>query len=57
IELGQRQSVQLTLTNQGKAPVTLNELALQLPSGLQADPYSWQPATLAAGASMTTTLR
>ncbi|MFQ2359316.1 proprotein convertase P-domain-containing protein [Aeromonas dhakensis] len=57
IELGQRQSVQLTLTNQGKAPVTLNELVLQLPSGLQADPYSWQPATLAAGASMTTTLR
>lgn len=57
IELGQRQSVQLTLTNQGKAPVTLNELALTLPTGLQADPYSWQPATLAAGASMTTTLR
>ena len=57
IELGQRQSVQLTLTNQGKAPVTLNELALTLPTGLQADPDNWQPATLAAGASMTTTLR
>ncbi|MGY3896468.1 proprotein convertase P-domain-containing protein [Aeromonas enterica] len=57
IELGQRQSVQLTLTNQGKAPVTLNELALTLPAGLQADPYQWQTTTLAAGASTTTTQR
>lgn len=57
IELGQRQSVQLSLSNPGKAPVTLNALALQLPSGLQADPYAWQPAILAAGATMTTTLR
>ncbi|MFM4796450.1 proprotein convertase P-domain-containing protein [Aeromonas caviae] len=57
IPLGQRQSVQLTLSNPGKGEVTLNELALTLPTGLQADPDSWQPATLAAGASMTTTLR
>jgi zinc metalloprotease ZmpB len=57
IELGQRQSVQLTLTNQGPAPVTLNELTLTLPAGLQADPYQWQATTLAAGASTTTTLR
>lgn len=57
IELGQRQSVQLTLTNQGQAPVTLNELALTLPAGLQADPYQWQTTTLAAGASTTTTLQ
>ncbi|WP_324058582.1 proprotein convertase P-domain-containing protein [Aeromonas caviae] len=57
IPLGQRQSVQLTLSNPGKGEVTLNELALTLPTGLQADPDNWQPATLAAGASMTTTLR
>ncbi|MFM5644609.1 proprotein convertase P-domain-containing protein [Aeromonas caviae] len=57
IPLGQRQSVQLTLSNPGKGEVTLNELALTLPTGLQADPDSWQPATLAAGAIMTTTLR
>ncbi|WP_429192329.1 proprotein convertase P-domain-containing protein [Aeromonas salmonicida] len=57
IELGQRQSVQVTLTNQGSAPVTLNELTLTLPAGLQADPYQWQATTLAAGASTTTTLR
>lgn len=57
IPLGQRQSVQLTLSNPGKEEVTLNELALTLPTGLQADPDNWQPATLAAGASMTTTLR
>ncbi|WP_348687186.1 proprotein convertase P-domain-containing protein [Aeromonas bestiarum] len=57
IELGQRQSVQLTLTNQGPAPVTLNALTLTLPAGLQADPYQWQATTLAAGASTTTTLR
>ncbi|MFB0774230.1 proprotein convertase P-domain-containing protein [Aeromonas salmonicida] len=57
IELGQRQSVQLTLTNQGSAPVTLNALTLTLPAGLQADPYQWQATTLAAGASTTTTLR
>ncbi|AXB03015.1 peptidase M36 [Aeromonas caviae] len=57
IPLGQRQSVQLTLSNPGKGEVTLNELALTLPTGLQADPDSWQPAPLAAGASMTTTLR
>ncbi|ATM00423.1 peptidase M36 [Aeromonas sp. CA23] len=57
IELGQRQSVQLTLTNQGPAPVTLNELTLTLPAGLQADPYQWQATTLAVGASTTTTLR
>ncbi|WP_324062439.1 proprotein convertase P-domain-containing protein [Aeromonas caviae] len=57
IPLGQRQSVQLTLSNPGKGEVTLNELALTLPTGLQADPDNWQPATLAVGASMTTTLR
>lgn len=57
IELGQRQSVQVTLTNQGSAPVTLNALTLTLPAGLQADPYQWQATTLAAGASTTTTLR
>ncbi len=57
IELGQRQSVQVTLTNQGSAPVTLNALTLALPAGLQADPYQWQATTLAAGASTTTTLR
>lgn len=57
IELGQRQSVQVTLTNQGSAPVTLNELTLTLPAGLQADPYQLQATTLAAGASTTTTLR
>lgn len=57
IELGQRQSVQMTLTNQGSAPVTLNALTLTLPAGLQADPYQWQATTLAAGASTTTTLR
>ncbi|WP_426009375.1 proprotein convertase P-domain-containing protein [Aeromonas salmonicida] len=57
IELGQRQSVQVTLTNQGSAPVTLNELTLTLPAGLQADPYQWQATTLAEGASTTTTLR
>lgn len=57
IPLGLRQSVQLTLSNPGKGEVTLNELALTLPTGLQADPDNWQPATLAAGASMTTTLR
>ncbi|MFM4730246.1 proprotein convertase P-domain-containing protein [Aeromonas salmonicida] len=57
IELGQRQSVQVTLTNQGSAPVTLNELTLALPAGLQADPYQLQATTLAAGASTTTTLR
>ncbi|WP_429232879.1 proprotein convertase P-domain-containing protein [Aeromonas salmonicida] len=57
IELGQRQSVQVTLTNQGSAPVTLNELTLALPDGLQADPYQLQATTLAAGASTTTTLR
>lgn len=56
IELGQRQSVQVTLTNQGSAPVTLNALTLTLPAGLQADPYQWQATTLAAGAT-TTTLR
>ncbi|MUG28771.1 proprotein convertase P-domain-containing protein [Aeromonas salmonicida] len=57
IELGQRQSVQMTLTNQGSVPVTLNELTLTLPAGLQADPYQLQATTLAAGASTTTTLR
>lgn len=57
IELGQRQSVQVTLTNQGSAPVTLNELTLTLPAGLQADPYQLQATTLAAGASTTTMLR
>ncbi|WP_392399821.1 proprotein convertase P-domain-containing protein [Aeromonas salmonicida] len=57
IELGQRQSVQVTLTNQGSAPVTLNALTLALPAGLQADPYQLQATTLAAGASTTTTLR
>ena len=45
IPLGQRQSVQLTLSNPGKGEVTLNELALTLPTGLQADPDNWQLAT------------
>jgi hypothetical protein len=47
--------VQLTLSNPGKGSDP-NELALTLPTGLQADPDSWQPQP-AAGASMTTTLR
>lgn len=57
IELGQPQSVVLTLSNPGNSPVTLHSLTLALPSGLQADPYQWQTSTLAAGASMNTTLR
>ncbi|MFC5707844.1 proprotein convertase P-domain-containing protein [Aeromonas eucrenophila] len=57
IELGQRQSVVLTLSNPGNTAVTLHDLTLTLPTGLQADPYQWQASTLAAGASMSTTLR
>ena len=57
IELGKRQSVVLSLSNPGTTAVTLHSLSLALPGGLQADPYQWQTSTLAAGASMTTTLR
>ena len=57
IELGERQSVVLNITNPGNTPVTLHELTLDLPSGLQAAPYQWQASTLAAGERMTTTLR
>ena len=55
--LDQRQSVQLNLSNPGSAPVTLNALTLTLPAGLQADPLAWSATTLAAGASLTTTVR
>ena len=49
--------MQLDLSNAGSTPVTLNALTLSLPAGLQADPLAWSATTLAAGASLTTTVR
>ncbi|MGY4025202.1 proprotein convertase P-domain-containing protein [Aeromonas rivuli] len=57
IELGERQSVVLNLSNPGNTPVTLHSLTLALPGGLQAEPVQWQSSTLAPGGLMTTTLR